>query len=105
MITGCRLEHGAKGLVIEPVDFASVGFHALGRRYERGRDRSRIAMLADLAVLAVTAIDHSGKHTEEMQFRVPVQRGYWLGVLAEVRILKEKPRMQFVVRTYLDADQ
>jgi hypothetical protein len=36
---------------------------------------------------------------------VPVQRGYWLGVLAEVRILKEKPRMQFVVRTYLDADQ
>ena len=111
MVEMSRFEVTPKCVRFTPIDYASVGFHALGRRYERGRDRSPDAVLADLKVLASAAIGNDKRYRDGAGFRLRVAHGYWLGVLGDVMIAEgrdaplEDGGTQFVVRTYIDEDQ
>jgi len=49
----------------------SISLHALARRFERGRDRSSAAVLADMERLASPA--------DEADERVPTADGHWIG--------------------------
>lgn len=111
MIEGSKFEVTPKTVSFTPIDFASIGWHALGRRYERGRERSADAVMADLKVLASAAIHNEKRYPDGVGFRLRVTHGYWLGVLGDVMIAENKTKppvdggTQFVVRTYIDADQ
>jgi hypothetical protein len=71
---------------------ASISMHALARRYQRGFDTSRAAILADVAALAVAP--------EGNEWQVATSGGRWVGVAA---MLKHGARtaMTPVARTFL----
>jgi hypothetical protein len=63
-----RLERG--WLRVGWVPLAIISGHALARRLERGRDRARAALVADLALLADAGADGD---------RIAVGDGWWVG--------------------------
>ena len=54
---------------------AVVSLHALGRRYERGRDHSHAAIIADLQALATVNVNDADRFPEGGRFQVPTPRG------------------------------
>jgi hypothetical protein len=86
-VFGCR--HGK--LIQEWMPLVAVLPHALGRRIERGADRSHAALFVDLAGLA-------GADGEEVP--TPASGGLWLGTSAAAQN-DGKPCRIFNVRTWL----
>jgi hypothetical protein len=72
---------------------ASLGLHALARRYQRGADQSIDAVLADLRELAVRAPD-AVIAGGEFEVATP-SGGRWIGAVVD--------RRYALVRTFLDA--
>jgi hypothetical protein len=79
---------------------ASISLHALARRYERGCDRAHHAVLDDLRSIIRANINDEKSHPTDQPFRIPTQRGVWVGQTTGVNI-EGKPIVQFVVRTFL----
>ena len=67
------------------------GLHALGRRFERGNDRSVEAIIADLLGTAIH------KPSGEFEFRIPARSGgHWVGSYSA-----EEGKTVALVRTFL----
>jgi hypothetical protein len=108
-LVGCwRLQVDKNALIWEPHEFGVVGHHALGRRFQRGRDRAIEAVVADLLALALTDINDTERFPEGAPFRIAAGDGFWLGETATVEMMSDhapEAHVQFVVRTYIDRDQ
>lgn len=85
-----RVRRGGADLDVRTI--ASVGLHALARRYQRTRAADDDAVLADLAALA----EHA---SEEDEFRCTVPTGEWIGNLAAAG-----GRPVLLARTFADHD-
>jgi hypothetical protein len=107
-VVPARLEHSAwaedepavaisiRSITIQPPEFvetnlriAGIGLHALGRRYQRGADRTDRAVLADLPALAQGAVGAGG------EFAIPASGGRWIGAEASGEVVA-------IVRTFVD---
>lgn len=74
----------------------NVSLHALGRRLERGHDRSHEALEADLAILA-----DAGENGE----RVNTSHGFWLGAMTNASNTGTGGVTRIRnIRTWIDAD-
>ena len=102
LIAAWRLQVDKAKLIWEPQDFAVVGHHALGRRFERGRNRTHAAVVADLKVLVETDINDTERFPENAPFRIAAGDGFWAGETAAVETSDSGVSVQFVVRTYID---
>jgi hypothetical protein len=106
-----RFEAPATKLFAKPGDrrshamwmMATIGLHALARRYQRGGDRSHAAIVRDLSALTNAA--HRDYATGK-PFRIEAGRGAWSGLVDGVTLTdhEESSTIQFVVRTFLSSD-
>jgi hypothetical protein len=76
-IFACRLEFTPKAMDIKTVIVASVGVHALGRRFQRGFRNSDNAIKGDLAVLMAEA--RKTGLSGDKDFSIPCADGEWHG--------------------------
>lgn len=76
---------------------ASLGLHALARRFERGRRTCDANVLADLVVIAGFRAEGGGP------FAIPVSAGRWVGRPCEITH-NGKQVLVNAVRTFLDGD-
>jgi hypothetical protein len=83
---------------------AVVSLHALGRRYERGRDHSHAAIIADLQALATVNVNDAERFPEGERFQIPTPRGSWCGTAVGVGMAADVGgnAVRLVVRTFLD---
>jgi hypothetical protein len=83
---------------------AVVSLHALGRRYERGRDHSHAAIITDLQALATVNVNDADSFPEGGRFQVPTPRGLWCGTAVGVGMPANVGgnAVRLVVRTFLD---
>ncbi len=79
---------------------ALVNLHALGRRFERARDRSGTAMLADLRKLATAAAVREGAVAV-----VELAEGAWAGEMIDARDPRGHVEKTLAIRTYLGEHQ
>jgi len=77
-----------------------ASLHALGRRFERGCQRTDDAIIADLAALAA-AHEALVEQPEGSSFDLPVADGRWLGSVLDVRTATGPQRMP-VARTFVE---
>lgn len=85
-----------------PQTFASVGFHALARRFQRCPDHSRAALMSDFSALIKANVNDETKFPTGELFDIQTPRGAWRGVTGPVTDLDGTVAVQFVVRTFVD---
>lgn len=84
-----------------PQTLASIGFHALGRRFQRCPDHSRDALMTDFAKLVAANVNDETKFPTGERFDIQTPRGAWRGVTDAVRENGEVV-VHFLVRTFVD---
>jgi hypothetical protein len=87
-----------------PQTIASIGFHAIARRFQRCSDHSDWAIKADMAALVLANVNDEVKYPTGKEFRIPTPRGAWLGITRPVGMDNGRSSVHFVVRTFLDKD-
>jgi hypothetical protein len=109
-----RLSLDRKEVAVTPMPIASLGLHALARRYERGRDRSEAVLLNDLwsIVLTITGV-LPGRPDEERGaslsngrhvWRGACPSGEWRGAIATVHVCngdKTSDHVIPMIRTFI----
>jgi hypothetical protein len=75
---------------------ASLSLHALGRRFERGGDKSLVAITADLRAIAEAPHAALGADIE-----IPVPDGRWVGRVLSVRDALDRMVQIAAVRTFI----
>lgn len=87
-----------------PQIIATVGFHALGRRFQRCRDHAQGAIMADMLSLVRANVNDEVKYPTGKEFRITTPHGAWLGITRPVTKTNGRSSVHFVVRTFLDKD-
>jgi hypothetical protein len=96
-----RLLVDRKEFAITSETCLGVGFHALGRRYERGRNRSDEAVIRDLLAGFLAM---GGPPIDPDDMRLPCPSGEWRGLVASTKENGEDPRLIPKIRTFASSD-